>query len=284
MGMFVLSPNTLRTSGFLCQKPGVRPFMSPFPPPRCRKCSACLSYRRWIWISRIKAEIANHEKSWFMTFTHAPDGDVNWKDGYDLVQKYLKRLRKRHRVRYLCVAERGTHGTKRIHYHMVLHGDNKLTYKAARQVWHLSDGISHARLCQKRDVEYVAKYATKDDQPVRPSNAYGRANNGRIASEHPIIREIFKRFPNARMAGMKHDGTPLPRAIVKKIDIDLKKALRLDGTCIQNVFPENDTSTLREPEGAAARPPPIKRGGILFAKSEERFQQSEPTKGDPTCL
>lgn len=222
-------------SPFLCIDRPERPFMSPFPAPRCRKCSGCLSHRRWIWQSRVKAEIAISERTWFVTLTYKTKTDQpEWEISYDLVQKWLKRVRKHHGLRYLCVAERGTKGTKRIHFHLLLHGANSLTQKAIRNVWHVSDGISHARLCQKRDIEYITKYATKDDGPVRASNAYGRYNQGAIASRNEILREIRRQFPKATLAGIKHDGTPLPRAIVKNINLDFQKALRLDGTTYPN--------------------------------------------------
>lgn len=154
--------------------------------PGCNgKCRSCLRTARWRTSARIAAECFASEKNWFVTLTLRRS--MSDATGYKLVQRWLKRLRKRlqpARVRYACVAEHGGSSTKRLHYHVVLHGPMSLTERGIRKTWR--GGFSEATLVGSGDARRVARYSSKvagytaKGTRFRFSQAYGSMALGLI--------------------------------------------------------------------------------------------------------
>lgn len=169
----------------------------------CRHCPTCRRINVWRWLQRCLDEVAASERTWFvtLTFRRIPEGQ-----GYPLVQKWLKRVRKdlgNERIRYFVTPEFGS-GRGRLHYHLLVHGSRRLTGRVLRSQWR--EGITHARLVfdasrtdadTRASARYVAKYASKDARP-RASVGYGNTAPLR-ALENDIVRAVFAAFPAARL-------------------------------------------------------------------------------------
>jgi len=109
----------------------IRPIDLPkvdYPIP-CGTCGFCLQNRKRDWQFRIANELKIAETALFVTLTYS-DEYVPVKNGQDVLdkedlQKFFKRLRKRHnahhttQIRYYAVGEYGTQ-YKRPHYHILL--------------------------------------------------------------------------------------------------------------------------------------------------------------------
>ena len=99
----------------------------------CGKCVSCLIERRHDWQKVLYAENMMHSRSCFLTLTF---DDIHMPFDFSIdvayVQKFIKRVRKRYKVRYYHVAEYGEI-THRPHHHLILYGvdfmDDRRLYK-----------------------------------------------------------------------------------------------------------------------------------------------------------
>lgn len=151
----------------------------------CRKCDFCKWVKMKDWVSRALVEIKTFDKTWFvtLTFRHVPEKP------YPEIQKWLKKIRKDYhgKLKYLCTTEHGSLNG-RLHYHLLVHGDQSLTKAIVRSNW--SNGISEAKLVARTPVQnaegtqststselkaarYVCKYIMKENQKIRASQHYG---------------------------------------------------------------------------------------------------------------
>lgn len=144
----------------------------------CGKCPACKLEKSRQWAVRIMHESKFHKQNCFITLTYAPaylpsDGKLVKSD----VQKFIKRLRKRHPgsvIRYYFVGEYGRKH-HRPHYHAIIFGydfpDKKLlfisnglpVYESAelQSLWPF--GISSVGTLTFESAAYVARYILKND-------------------------------------------------------------------------------------------------------------------------
>lgn len=171
---------------------------------RCRRCEACLRHRMRLWTARAMDETRVSSRTWFGTLTVAPAHRFSAIMKADLAQhaskgrpwlslsdaeqfqkicdqlqpevtRFLKRVRKNKRFRYLLVSEEHKDGFP--HFHMLLHevGIN-ITKRELDSQWAL--GFSQWRLVDGNDmrqVSYVCKYLSKSALTrVRASLRYGR--------------------------------------------------------------------------------------------------------------
>ena len=85
----------------------------------CGQCINCrINYSR-TWALRCVCEASLYDENWFLTLTYDDDHYPGCAKKDDL-QKFIKRLRKKHPgVRYFACCERGEH-TKRYHFHLIL--------------------------------------------------------------------------------------------------------------------------------------------------------------------
>lgn len=163
----------------------------------CGKCTHCQQIESWRWAQRVKIEMLKSEKNWFVTLTYR--GLI--KPGYDEIQKMVKRLRKKHTFRYLCVAEEGSQ-KGRLHYHMMVHGD--LTKREVLDEW--KHGFKSAKLADNATdsakAAYISKYVSKQKTKTkgkcyRASIGYGKLEDE--LKDVSIIKEALKYFPKSRV-------------------------------------------------------------------------------------
>lgn len=212
-------------------------------PLPCGKCLACKLSKAREWAVRCVLEASQYEENCFVTLTyddaHLPsDGKVHRKD----LQDFLKRLRKKHEVRYFGCGEYGSMGN-RPHYHLILFGwfptdwKNGLS-KELSALWPY--GFNSVDDCNFRTCDYVARYTTKklfkkdDDSFICMSTNPGIGRKWLDDNMH-----IFK---NDRIYGPFGSGnvSNIPRYFEKVFELmdpdALKelKAMRIDkGSAIQ---------------------------------------------------
>lgn len=187
---------------------------------RCRKCPSCLAHRRRLWSARASDELKAAHRTWFATLTVAPHerfvatlaasglaenaGHGAWpsldqqtkfkylvKHLNQEIDRYFKRVRKTHSLRYLLVSE--VHKDGFPHFHALIHeAASPLTKRLLENNWRL--GFSQFRLVDSADPRsafYVCKYLSKDAQTrVRASRRYGQPTLVRHMTD--VIAEVLR--------------------------------------------------------------------------------------------
>lgn len=159
------------------------PFYDETNQPRpCRKCPYCLSRRANNWIFRCMQEAKVADSSLWVTLTYdcppTTDNRLHTLRKSD-VQKFFKRLRKKHRdfsnqkIKYFAVGEYGSK-THRPHYHVVLFNSSvEHILSAWEGFWSPSDEngvvLGHCYIDQvnEQTVAYSCKYMFKKFRPLK---------------------------------------------------------------------------------------------------------------------
>lgn len=131
----------------------------------CRYCWQCQRNRVNDYVGRCIAESMFSTKTYAVTLTYANDAGVNavtlvYKD----VQDFLKRLRKRYKVRYIVAGEYGT-AKGRAHWHIILFfkGEYPDVKEQVRVDWkYWPKGFSYFQNPDWKGFQYVLKYVLKD--------------------------------------------------------------------------------------------------------------------------
>ena len=137
---------------------------------RCRKCVACKKWRTGIWATRTKNEFHSHQRTWWVTYTYRGRRSISYED----VKLSFKRLRKKHKFRYVISEEKGEKN-ERLHYHAILHCDDSLKRRDIEGSWsgYGGNGFAHCRLARSEKLgSYLAKYLAKESR-IRASKHYG---------------------------------------------------------------------------------------------------------------
>lgn len=149
----------------------------------CGKCLGCRANQRRDWGIRMYHESLSHERNCMVTLTydeeHIPqDGKINVND----VQKFIKRMRKKQKVRYFAAGEYGEK-TRRPHYHVCIFGEDfravshsvgKGMYSNAEleRLWPM--GNTSAINLDPSSCMYVAGYVTKKANDLDTFNLMSR--------------------------------------------------------------------------------------------------------------
>lgn len=159
----------------------------------CRKCPQCLRAKQYLWQSRAIAEVIKAPRTWFCTFTVAPEHRVRFavmarrragEENFSTISaeigkaytKFLKRLRKNSgcRLRYLVVIEEHKNGYP--HLHALIHEvDDPISKRQIQAEWPY--GFSTVKLVDTGagSARYVCKYINKSAMArVRASQRYGQ--------------------------------------------------------------------------------------------------------------
>lgn len=168
----------------------------------CGKCVACQDRRKRSWVLRMILEAEEHDTDsvTFLTLTydniHLPlDGQAAKRD----LQLWLKRLRKqfelsKQSVRYLAALEKGTQGTMRFHWHVIMYGlrFSEVNRHFIHSTW--GNGFIHWKPATEGRMAYVMKYVLKDKcwlmsrRPGIGAKAIDRLNNmiGNLSHEEML--------------------------------------------------------------------------------------------------
>lgn len=171
----------------------------------CRKCDKCHEARINNWVVRCMAErqVAGQMLAITLTYADLPSGEkplgatvFHYKHISDLLKRireaYFRRYKVRGEIRYLISGERGSRGSQRMHWHMLLFCDKPLGVLGE---WtHFETGERHEvptleknynwtiwphghiklQAPNQRGVFYVLKYAFKDHDTSEKSEGTGR--------------------------------------------------------------------------------------------------------------
>lgn len=138
----------------------------------CGKCEECLKEKKIELYKRIKKELEFWEKNIFVTLTYDNEHkkELNIRD----MQLFIKRLRKKNKVRYFYVGELGEQ-TKRPHYHAIIFNYEpedkeetiktksnfeQYTSKEITKLW--GNGRVTFSKMEKGLINYILKYLTKN--------------------------------------------------------------------------------------------------------------------------
>jgi hypothetical protein len=182
----------------------------------CRKCWQCKRNRVNDLVGRCIAESKYAKQTYAVTLTYANDAGVNavslvYKD----VQDFMKRLRKRYKVRYICAGEYGT-AKGRAHWHIILFFKGKApkVEKDVRVNWKYWDkGYSYFQQPDWKGFQYVLKYVLKDtdldsaDSHLAMSKKppLGYEFFEQLAKEH-VEQAVLPRSFKYKIAGVKKDN------------------------------------------------------------------------------
>lgn len=182
----------------------------------CRKCWQCKRNRVNDLVGRCIAESKYATQTYAVTLTYANDAGVNavslvYKD----VQDFMKRLRKRYKVRYICAGEYGT-AKGRAHWHIILFFKGKAPKieEDVRVQWKYWDkGFSYFQQPDWKGFQYVLKYVLKDtdldsaDSHLAMSKKppLGYEFFEELAKEH-VEQAVLPRSYKYKIAGVRKDN------------------------------------------------------------------------------
>lgn len=220
----------------------------------CGYCYACKLNYSSLWGQRLMNEAKFHEKKIFVTLTYdakkLPFGQCDvCKDyyGYPVLhdgkqickvdaQKFLKRLRKKRKVRYYLTGEYGDK-THRPHYHAILFGVNSEDEKTVHQTW--GKGYVYVGDVTTDSCNYVTGYITKklkgDERKEYIKSGKGQNEVepfGMMSRKPGIGAEFCDRYGKdivARgFAYVKANKSPIPRYYIERVKTkdDEAKGLR----------------------------------------------------------
>lgn len=166
-------------------------------PIACGQCIGCRLQRASDWTTRALHEAQmvrelEHRESSFVTLTY---DDAHLPTDYGLqrrdLQLFFKRLRKRHRFRYLAVGEYGD-TSRRPHYHALLFGldfaedrveisrnqRGESLYMSEELATTWKNGLCSVGALTRESAAYVARYAIKKVNGPKAEEAYRRTRDG----------------------------------------------------------------------------------------------------------
>jgi len=143
----------------------------------CGKCPECLQKKKLNWIARCLAEKETSNNAYFITLTY-DDSHITHHLFPEIteIQKFINRLRKYIKCRYLAVGELGDK-SNRSHYHMILYTEEKLDdlsllkrglYPLFRSVllekcWD-NKGFVSVGMCTSASIAYTIGYIVSKDK------------------------------------------------------------------------------------------------------------------------
>lgn len=157
----------------------------------CRECWQCRKRRVNDYVGRCIAESKFSKKTYAVTLTYDGDQGVNavtliYKD----VQDFLKRLRKKHKCRYIVTGEYGS-AKGRSHWHIILFfKDSWPEVTSNKRVdWkYWKHGFSYFQEPDWKGFEYCLKYVLKD-QTSRQSDSHLA-----MSKKPPLGHEFFQQL------------------------------------------------------------------------------------------
>lgn len=194
----------------------------------CGKCSFCARTKRNEWFLRLKHESRDHQFTKFITLTYSDEnmpfylneetGEFYYTPLKRDIQLFLKRLRKKHKLRYFIVSEMAP-VTLRPHYHGILFSDDNITDNILRDSWQL--GVTDCQDASDATMLYTTKYLLKGaDRYNQIKLQSTRPGLGRSYVNKQKIYQMYYKDENGIYRHRCHDNGkfhPLPRYYRKLI-------------------------------------------------------------------
>lgn len=172
----------------------------------CRECWQCRKRRVNDYVGRCIAESKFSKKTYAVTLTY---GDDKLKDHekvhavtlvYKDVQDFLKRLRKKYKVRYIVTGEYGS-AKGRSHWHIILFFKDSWPHLTSnkRVDWtYWKHGFSYFQEPDWKGFEYCLKYVLKD-QTSRQSDSH-LAMSKKPPLGHDFFQQLAKQYVEQALA------------------------------------------------------------------------------------
>lgn len=188
----------------------------------CRNCDDCINTRKNTWVARCMAEKAMSKHTYMVTLTLADNADGSRPVAarvfdYRQVQDFLKVLRTEYQrkflktgeIRFIACGERGSKGSKRLHWHLIIFSQQDIARLGSwtafhdRQVhdvptldvrydWSLwPHGFCHLAKPDQEGMSYVLKYVLGDQfsgEKSKRKNRFIRSDNYRSS----LFRQSLK--------------------------------------------------------------------------------------------
>lgn len=203
----------------------------------CGRCIVCQNNRREAWAARLELESRTAAITYFITLTFNEDS-VPKEICVEDLQKFFKRLRKFHNLRYFACGEYGGR-SGRPHYHAVVFlerfEDLSVFQNHVQSSWPF--GFVQVSVANRERFAYVAKYTVKTilDLPngIKAPFAIMSRRPG-IASQYFSDIQVF-RHDILSLEGGKI--APLPRYLLEKLpeseQVSIKRDRRNHATAVE---------------------------------------------------
>lgn len=165
----MVNEKSLKPLSYVKKKQLTQVYKYAFP---CSQCLHCRINQSRMWKNRILLEAKSVKKAYFVTLTYNDEHLPYDKDKQQILrktdlQKYLKRLRKRHepnKLRYFAVGEYGD-SSWRPHYHLAIFTDQRIHKKCFESAWKDTDhnpiGFVYVGDISEGSASYIAGYLQK---------------------------------------------------------------------------------------------------------------------------
>jgi len=218
--MTCLSPLILENPGIT----GTRYIQVP-----CGTCAGCLINKRNQMTFRAYQELKDHfYQAVFFTLTYNNENNPVILLKSD-IQKFIKRIRKKHEIRYLICGEYGEI-TDRPHFHGIIYGlpNNEETALLIQNKWR--KGYTSIGSATVASIHYICKYVMKS-HIYEPGEHTGHRQNCYLISKNPIFGEKYirdyaqwhKENPEITTASFQGYTICLPYNFRQKLCIKSKK-------------------------------------------------------------
>lgn len=149
----------------------------------CRECWQCVATYISDWQGRCIAESEDAVGTHLVTLTYGGGDHVDSRVlNYEHVRDYLRKIRKKAKVRYFAVGEYGSE-KGRAHWHLLLFWQDKVPEVklnwSCNQAW-WEHGFSKYEVANQGSVRYIMKYMAKDFVDQNSNRAFGM-------SSHPLL-------------------------------------------------------------------------------------------------
>lgn len=138
----------------------------------CNKCVLCRARRGRQWSHRLALESTDWSSVCHVTLTYSPrlHDNHDMEFHYEDIQLFMKRFRKfldsigYSKIKFFCAGERGSNGTQRVHYHVLLFGIDRSFRDVITQKW--NNGFIKLRQVEssrgmRKVASYVSQYVLK---------------------------------------------------------------------------------------------------------------------------
>lgn len=192
----------------------------------CGTCTECLKKRSMEWALRAKHEISLHTQNCFLTLTYDDDHLPSHLIVKSDFQKLLKKLRKKHKLRYMVSYEYGTH-TYRPHMHAIIFGyspDNQIFLKNTKKgeaiytskeiTKHWDYGFHSIGTANEKTAYYIASYSLKGKKHefFDPQGEWITVKDSMNSSKNPAIGLEYLKQNKQQLVD---SGQILPRYYLK---------------------------------------------------------------------
>lgn len=146
---------------------------------RCNKCASCVESKRRDFVTRVLLELSEFPESTYITLDISPDSYPSSKaEALAQIKRFLRGVQ----FRSVFVPERGSQGTRRLHWHGIVFGVPYLDLKSSLALWEPRwpfGGVT-VRRADPQSGRYIAKYVSGGPLSEDVANFYDGIGHLRV--------------------------------------------------------------------------------------------------------